>query len=68
MKSWDELDIIPIWNVPYKPEFQPIEMCFSQVKHIYRKNKLNAFMNAKTFSYKEEIARAFESLKTQTII
>ena len=59
----NELDIVPIWNVPYRCEFQPIELVFAQVKRVYKKNKLNAFMNERVFNYKEEIQRAFDSVK-----
>ena len=33
---WAELNIVPIWNVPYHCQFQPIELVFSQVKRTYK--------------------------------
>ena len=35
-----ELDITPVFNVSYSPEFNPIEAVFSQVKRIYCRARL----------------------------
>ena len=46
VKPWYvELDIVPIYNVGYSPEFNPIEACFSQVKREYSRGRLNALAN-----------------------
>ena len=29
---WPKLNMEPIWNIGYSPEFQPIEAVFSKVK------------------------------------
>ena len=55
IQEFERLNIIPIWNVPYRYDLQPIELVFSQVKRIYRKAKLSAFINEKLFDYKTEI-------------
>ena len=62
------LNIVPIWNVPYMPDYQPIELVFAQVKRVYKNNKLSAFINKKEFDYKREIQRAFDSVKRQTVV
>ena len=41
------LDIEMIFNVPYSPEYNPIEHVFSKVKRIYKKNKLCSLMENK---------------------
>ena len=33
--EYEKLNIIPIFNVAYSPEFNPIEAVFSKVKAIY---------------------------------
>ena len=53
--EFERQNIVPIWNVPYRCELQPIELVFAQVKRVYKRNKLNAFMNGKEFVYKNEI-------------
>ena len=30
---YDQLDIRPVWNVGYSPEFNPVEAVFSKVKY-----------------------------------
>ena len=42
-------------------------MVFSNVKSIYRKAKLNAFINEKPFEYKHEIRKAFLAVKRQSV-
>ena len=42
-------------------------MVFSNVKSIYRKAKLNAFINEKPFDYKAEIRKAFAAVKKESI-
>ena len=63
MEEFERLNIVPIWNVPYRYDFQPIELVFSQVKRVYKKAKLSAFINEKTFDYPTEIEKAFNSVK-----
>ena len=36
----EELLKKPIWNVPYCPAYNPIEMVFAQVKHSFKKQKI----------------------------
>ena len=41
----EELNIKFIWNVPYSPDLNPIEACFSKIKNYYKRQKLNKLMN-----------------------
>ena len=41
----DELDIRCIWNVPYQPDYNPTEACFSKIKNYYKRQKLNKLVN-----------------------
>jgi len=45
---YDSLDIVPVYNVGYSPEFNPIEAVFSKVKALYNRQRLNSLIN-KTF-------------------
>ena len=44
-----ELNIRCIFNVPYSPQFNPIERDFSIFKNHYKRARLNAMRNGKTF-------------------
>ena len=36
-----KLNITPLWNVSYSPEFNPIEAVFSKVKRLFNSRRLN---------------------------
>lgn len=42
---YSSLDIVPIYNVGYSPEFNPIESVFSQVKRVFCRERLNKLVN-----------------------
>ena len=48
-KIYTELDLEPIFNVGYSPEFNPIESVFSQVKRTYSRIRLNKLANDEIF-------------------
>ena len=37
MKAYAELNMTPIFNIPYSPQFNGIESYFSLVKGVYKK-------------------------------
>ena len=46
---YDSLDIVPIYNVGYSPEFNGIEAVFSKVKALYNRQRLNCLINKTNF-------------------
>ena len=58
--KYEEYNIYPIFNVPASPDMNPIESCFSHVKRIYKKKRLNALVNRRVFDMDEEVVRAFD--------
>ena len=54
-----ENDIKYIFNVPYSPDFNPIEAVFSKVKSFFKKRKLSAIANEKEFDIEREMKIAF---------
>ena len=50
MPWYEKLNIKPIFNIGYSPEFNPIEACFSQVKRSYNRERLNSLANDRTFN------------------
>jgi hypothetical protein len=47
---WPKLNIEPIWNVGYSPEFNPIEAVFSKVKREFNSQRLNNLVNKTGFN------------------
>ena len=42
VREWlAKLNITPLWNVSYSPEFNPIEAVFSKVKRLFNSRRLN---------------------------
>ena len=59
MEKMEKLNITPLWNIPYCPDTNPIESCFSIVKQRYKKDRLHHLINKKEFDTKKGIERAF---------
>ena len=59
---YDELNIKPIFNVSYSPEFNPIEAVFSKVKAIFNQKRLNCLVNKIGFNPDETIKFAFKAI------
>jgi transposase len=57
-----ELGIRPIMNVPYSPQYNPIEGCFSIVKNHFKMHRLNAMLNDRDFNFQKGIDAAFKQL------
>lgn len=62
-----ELKLECIWNVPYSPDYQPIETVFSQVKLLFKKEKLKALLTKGDFDQKQTIRNTFGSIKADYI-
>ena len=54
-----ELDIKPIFNVGYSPEFNPIERVFSKVKRRFNAKRL---VNKRGFNFDRTITAAFKEV------
>ena len=52
-----------IYNVPYSPEFNPIEFVFSQVKANFRVLRAKKFMGLTAESHETMVAQAVTSVK-----
>ena len=59
---YTQLDIQPIFNVSYSPEFNCIESCFSQVKRYFCAERLNVLANFGVFDQNKTIRKAFEKV------
>ena len=61
---WPKLNMEPIWNVGYSPEFQPIEAVFSKVKREFNSQRLNNLVNKTGFNADKAIEAAFRTITT----
>ena len=59
VKEMERLNIKPIFNVAYSPEFNPIESVFSRVKFLFCSERLNELVNRKGFNFERSIKMAF---------
>ena len=59
---YEKFDVMSIYNAAYSPEFNPIEMCFSKIKHIFKKLRLQKLTGQHKMSHHEMIAQAQASL------
>ena len=64
---YEELEITPIYNVGYSPEFNCIESCFSQVKRNYILERLNSLANDLYFDPTTEIRKAFRVVTPELV-
>jgi hypothetical protein len=67
MKAFDDLDIIPIFNLSYSPKYNPIESVFSQVKFKFKRERLKKLANLEPFDAEANINEAFNNLQPSTI-
>jgi transposase len=63
VKPWyEKLNIKPVFNVAYSPEYNPIEAIFSKVKAVYNHKRLNNLVNKVGFNSDREIELAFKAI------
>jgi transposase len=62
---YEKLNIMPIWNVPYSPEFNPIESVFSRVKFFFNKKRLNEIVNRRGFNFDRTIEASFQAITVE---
>ena len=47
-----------IYNVPYSPDYNPCESCFSKIKNYYRRTKMNALVNGEDIDLESLVKRS----------
>ena len=64
----EESKVRYIFNVPYSPQFNPIETVFAKVKSIFKRSKLYAASNNRRFHQATEIKNAFGKVKIADVV
>jgi transposase len=62
-----ELKIPFIFNLPYRPEYNPIENVFSLVKNSFKRKKLNNIMREERFSNEDLVNWSFDCQDHRTV-
>ena len=57
-----------VYNISYSPEFNPIEMTFSQLKHHWRKAKGNLVARGEPFNSEQLIEDAIGNVGMEMVI
>ena len=60
-----ELDILPIFNIGYSPQFNPIEAVFSKVKRTFCSERLKCLVNKTGFNAERAIKQALWSISQE---
>ena len=61
------LNIAPVYNVGYSPEYNPIESVFSQIKRLFCRERLNKLVNNEEFDTNKTIRDAFKKISKETV-
>ena len=61
------MEILPIYNVSYQPELNPIESCFSHVKRYFGQQRLWALINDVPFDLDAQIDDAFDVITPELV-
>ena len=64
----NELGIPVIYNVPYQPDLNPTEACFSKIKNHYRRRKLSLLVNDEDVDPVSLIEESVDQLTLKDIV
>ena len=67
MDAYRHLNILPIFNLAYSPDYNPIESVFSQVKRIFNRERLRKLANLQEFDEIYEVENAFYKITPEKI-
>ena len=62
-----QLDIRLLWNIPYYPDTNPIEACFSVVKGYFRRRRLEALVADAPFDSARTVREAFARVRPEYV-
>ncbi len=62
-----DLDIIPVFNVAYSPEYNPIEIVFSLIKRTFKQKRLASLAQGEKFDFNAGIKHSLSNLNNNTV-
>ena len=66
-EAYKELDLTPIFNIAYSPQFNPIESVFSMIKSNYKKLLLKTLIQKNKVRTRHLITNAISALEIEKI-
>jgi hypothetical protein len=64
---YETMKITRVKNISYAPDLNPIESCFSHVKRLFNKARLNAIANEEEFDMEKNIKKAFKVITPELV-
>ena len=61
------MKITRVNNISYAPDLNPIEACFSHVKRLFNKARLNAIANEEDHDMEKNIKKAFKVITPELV-
>ena len=61
------LDIQLLWNIPYYPDTNPVEACFSNVKGYFKRRRLEALVADVPFDSERTVREAFVRVRPEHV-
>ena len=66
-ECYRDMNITRVKNISYAPDLNPIEACFSHVKRLFNKARLNALANDEDFDMEKNIKKAFKVITPELV-
>ena len=63
-----ELGFRIVFNVPYSPEYNPIELTFSKLKHKFRALRAQKLVGLRQETHEALVKMAWESIKKKDVV
>ena len=67
-KFYEDHNILPIWNVPYSPQYNGIESYWSLVKHEYKNLLLKEMIRKNEFKSADLVEQSIKKIKKEFIV
>ena len=64
---YETMNVTRVKNISYAPDLNPIEACFSHVKRLFNKARLNAIANDEDFDMEKNIKKAFKVITPKLV-
>lgn len=66
-KHLSELGVTPIFNVPYSPQFNPIEKYWAMVKMYFKRMKLGAIQQGASVNHRDLVRQSLLNIDNEAI-
>ena len=64
---YTKLNIKALYNIPYSPDTNPIEACFSVVKSHFKRSRLGCLVNGRPFNFPPHMKTCIKKITPQLV-